>query len=415
MTLYENLCASSLDITTLGFVPDGKLGTSADGEVLFTQSDKIYANGIPVAKDFSDFLGLLCCVDASFLPQMSRWTQLRFGWELEHHSTSKKQQMVRNALRNYFHVPQIRDPYAYIQSLQATPEQSKSPLGTSVSFGNTVWYTTAEKIRTDKPEILLCGRISGQDVLSYYRRWEHIAPDEEQRLLMEASDPFALHFDITATVNGTMLSPKILESTRWDPLADNTHEAAALMQRLGLDREQGWVFLRLHIPYHPKKQKRVRSLSLQLEPKTITVPGPRVTTPTVSPTISICHPITAEHFDLTIHSCTQEGLDPNFLTNPPCFYTRICYYLTPALGEDVFQIIDSVSNDPLRPAPGTTTPHPDPALENAPTAELVEIDEDLPTHIRTAFSARHYKEISKTNWLTRFHFRAAPAAVLTIV
>lgn len=415
MTLYENLCASSLDITALGFVPDGKLGTTPDGKVTFTRDEMILANGVVVAKDFADFLGLLCCVDANILAKASHWTRLRFQRELDRRSVSRKQQMVRNALKNNFHVPDIHDPYGYIRSLQNSPEQPRFALGASASFGKTLWHAKAVDISSDSIAIQVCVEIPGQDVLSFYDRWEGVVPDEEQQLLMDAQDPFALHADIAATLNGTALTPKIAESIRWDPLADNTAEAENLLHRFGLDMEQGWVFLRLQLPYQIKKKKRIRSLSLQLEPKTITVPGPRLTTPMMSDVVSIRHPVTCEPYTFTVHSCTREGLDPNFLTNPPCFYTRLCYYLTPALGEDVFQIFDSLPNDCLLPPPGTSTPCPDPELENAPTAELAEIDENLPTHIRTAFSARHYKEASKVNWMTRFRCVPASSAVLPII
>lgn len=415
MTLFENLCASSLDITALGFVPDEKLGSTPDGKITFHQDGMIFANGMPVAKDFSDFLGLLCCVDADFLALAPHCPRLRFQRELARRSVSRKRQMVRNALKNYFHVPDIQDPYGYIRSLQDKPQPSKSTLGASTPFGKTLWHANSAEILNDRIAVQICVEIFGQDVLSFYDRWEDVRPNEEQKLLMEAQNPFAIHGDITATVNGASLIPAVVEKACWNPLTDNTAEAENLLHRCGLDMEQGWVFLKLHIPYQSKKKKRVRSLSLQLEPKAITVPGPRLTTPMLRDTVSIPHPITGEAYTLTVHSCTQEGLDPNFLTNPPCFYTRLCYDMTPALGEDVFQIFDSQPNDPLLPPPGASAPYPDPELENAPTAELVEIDEGLPTHIRTAFSARHYKETPKVNWMTRFRYTPGSSAVLPIV
>jgi hypothetical protein len=179
--------------------------------------------------------------------------------------------------------------------------------------------------------------------------------------------------------------------------------------------EQGWLFLRLQVPYKRKKKNRIRSLSLNLEPKAVIIPGPRLTTPTQQEAFSIQHPVTGENYILTVDSCTAEGLDPNFLTNPPCFYTRLCYHLTPALAEDTFWMSDHVPNDPLLPPVGVTAPCPDPELENAPTAELAEIDENLPSHIRTVFSSRHYRQTPQVQWQTWFRCTLASPAVLPII
>lgn len=418
MTLYEKLCTSSLDISVLGFVPcqdHSVLGTTPDGKVIFTEESLVCANGVAVAKNFADFLGLLCCADAPLLAQAPNWTCLRFQRELMQQGISRKQQMVRTAVKNSFHPTSIADPYGYIRSLHSIPNPQKSQLDTAVPFGKTIWHAKAAEIHADHAEVWVCVEIPGQDILAYYDCWEGVIPDAEQALLKNAQDPFALHCEVTAIINGVESKSSITEVARWDPLADNDATAAHLLHQFGLDMEQGWVFLQLGVPYQSKKKKRLRSLSLQLDPTTITVPGPRLTTPVFPGEVKIHHPVTRKPYTLTIHSCTQEGLDPNFLTNPPCFYTRMCYYLTPALGEDVFQIFDSVPNDRLLPPPGASVPYPDPELEDAPTAKLAEIDETLPTHIRTAFSARHYKERTKVQWLTRFRYTPAAAAVLSVI
>ena len=418
MTLYEKLCASSLDITDLGFIPcqrDGVLGTTPDGKIAFTSDHEILANGKPIAKDFADFLGLLCCADSDLLAKAPRWTRLRFQREVDRRNISWKQQMVRNALKNCFHPPAIHDPYGYIRSLQRIPTASHASLGASVQFGKSLWHAKEVEIRNDSLEIQVYVEIPGQVVLDFYDPWEGITPDEEQTLRMEAEDPFALHLDITAMINGTEFAPEIVENIRWDPLADNSPDAEDVLHRFGLDMEQGWLFLRLQLPYTRKKKNRIRSLSLYLEPKTVTIPGPRLLTPMAQDSVPILHPVTGKNHNFSVYSYEIEGLDPNFLTNPPCFYTRLCYDLTPALGEDVFRIFDSVPNDRLIPPIGTVAPVSDPDLENVPTAKLAELDENLPAHIRTVFSSRHYKETHRVEWLTQFRCTLASPAVLPII
>jgi hypothetical protein len=84
------------------------------------------------------------------------------------------------------------------------------------------------------------------------------------------------------------------------------------------------------------------------------------------------------------------------------------------MSHDAFQLFDPTPNDRLQTPVGCADPHPDPDLENAPTALLVEPDESLPSHIRTALSARHYRP-QNTTWHTSFRCKRYPDGVLPIV
>jgi hypothetical protein len=216
-------------------------------------------------------------------------------------------------------------------------------------------------------------------------------------------------------VNGSAYPTDRLECHRWDPLADNTPDSTALARSLGLDPEEGWLILKLRIPFKSKKKNRVRSLALHLDPKPVTVPGPHLTTPLALDCTPLRHPITGEVYTFHVHSSTAEELDPNFLTNPPGFYTRLRYYLTPEVPECDFQIFDSVPCDPPMPPPGATVPYPDPETGEHLSADPHFVEERLSSHIRTAFSARHYKKVGKINWLTRFRCTLATPAMLPVI
>ena len=435
MTLYHKLCRSSLDIQDLGFIPctaySGILGTTTDGTIHFCtkegHGETVFAVGektVPVSKNFSDFLGLLyCCKDAKLLSQIPGWTRLRFDRESNRISLSYKQQMIRNALFNCFHPPVIEDAYGYVQSLQSNNAASQNCPGTekssapqvSVAYGDTVWHAKELQILDDGVEVTLCVEIPGQRILNFYDRWEDTTPNVEQLLTMNAEDPFALHVELRAMINGMEQTPDIAEIVRWDPLSDPTADAEKYINQFKLNKEQGWLFLRLRFGRLSKKKKSIRSLVLNLQSKNVTIPGLELVTPMEQNSVSLTHPVTGNTHTLTIHSCTDEGLDPNFLINPPCFYTRLCYSLSPALSTDAFMIFDPLPNDRLRTPLGDTSPYPDEDYENAPTAQLVEADETLPAHVRTVFSARHYDPRRNIRWQTRFCCKLQPDAVLPII
>lgn len=433
MTLYQKLCRSSLDIRELGFIPcspaPDTLGTTSDGAIRFCikedHGEMIFATGeqcFPVARNFADFMGLLyCCKDAKLISHVPDWTRLRFCRELSRVTLTHKQRMVRNGLCNGFHPPLIDDPYAYIQALQTPdpiPEPSSNKAVTSeisVAYGDTLWHVKDLRIHDTGVDVQLCIEIPGQRILAFHDRWDGIEPDEEQLLTMHAANPFALHLELRGMVNGMELKPETMETVHWDPLSDSTAEAKKTLLRYGLNKEQGWIFLLLRFARSLNRKKGIRSLVLSLNSTAVTIPGPRLVTPMAQESVALTHPVTGKVHTFSVHSCSDEGLDPNFLINPPCFYSRLCYSLSPALSTEAFQIFDSLPNDRLRTPIGSTSPYPDEAYENAPTTELVEQDETLPAHIRTAFSSRHYEPKPHVHWQTRFCCKLAPDTVLPII
>lgn len=432
MTLYKKLCYSSLDIRELGFTPcsptPDTLGTTSDGAIRFCikedHGEMIFAVGqqtFPVAKNFADFLGLLyCCKDARLISHGPNWTNLRFYRELNRLNLTYKQRMLRNALFNGFQPPIIDDPYAYIQALQPAPVSDTNSNKTgiaavSVPYGDTIWHVKDLISHDTGLDLQVCIELPGQRILDFHDRWDGMTPDEEDKLTMQAQDPFALHVQLRGMINGMELEPEILKTVRWDPLTDSTAEAKDLLLRYGLTKEQGWLFLSLRFYRQSKKKKNIRSLALNIQSMPVTIPGPRLTTPLAQESVDLTHPVTGNIHTFTVHTYANEGLDPNFLINPPCFYSRLCYSLSPALSTETFQIFDSLPNDRLRTPIGSASPYPDEDYENAPTADLVEPDETLPAHIRTVFSSRHYEPKPHVHWHTRFCCKLAPDAVLPII
>ncbi len=425
MTQYQKLCASSLDTADLGFLTDSAasavLGTDDTRKIRFlNQNNRIIAasedGSYPIADNFNDFLGLLLsCGRTEILCKIPYWTRLRFNRERNRQHHSRKQQMICNALNNCFHPPVIADPYGYVQNLQNKPAIKTQPPTTTVQLGERQWQARNFRILDQDATVDICIRIPGTQIASFYDRWEDICPDKEQQQAKSATDPFALQTRLRATVGGTAIGTEILHQLHWDPLGENSEDAQDALQKLQLDSEDGWVILHLLLQTGKRKKKPIRSLSLELVSETVTIPGPHFTVQDEGTVLSMTHPVSGKEMHLTIHSSADEALDPNFLTNPPCHYTRLCYSVDPPMSQDAFWIFDPIPNDRLLAPVGCADPHPDPDLENAPTAMLAEVNESLPTHIRTAFSSRHYHLQKGITWHTAFCCKRYPDGVLPIV
>lgn len=426
MTQYQKLCDSSLDTTDLGLLIDNAtcpvLGTDETGKYRFINDENrvlAASEGCSclIAENFEDFLGLLLsCGHTEILCNIPHWTRLRFNRERSRKHPSRKQQMICNALKNCFQPPLIADPYGYVQNLQNTsPSLTKQQTTTTVQLGLRQWQARNLQILDMDATLDVCVRIPGSQVVDFYDRWEGIMPDEEQQQEMTATDPFALQTQFRAVTGGNSIGVQILEQLHWDPLSDNSEAAQDALHRLQLDGEDGWIMLRLLLQTGKRKKKPIRSLSLELISETVTIPGPHISAPEQGSHISITHPVSGKALDLSVYSSTLEALDPNFLTNPPCYYTRLCYSMDPPMHHDAFTIYDPAPHDPLQTPPGCTDPHPDPELETAPTSTLAEADDTLPSHIRTAFSARHYHPQINVTWHTAFRCKRYPDGVLPII
>ena len=86
-------------------------------------------------------------------------------------------------------------------------------------------------------------------------------------------------------------------------------------------------------------------LTLNAEP--ISIPGQRFIAPKSGESVTITHPLTGFKHTLTVTSQTREALDPNFLSNHPCCYTRLGFTLEPAIGKEWFTVMDCDPGDPV--------------------------------------------------------------------
>ena len=67
--------------------------------------------------------------------------------------------------------------------------------------------------------------------------------------------------------------------------------------------------------------------------------------------MSFTHPATGQVHTLRVIAQTREALDPNFLSNHPCCYTRLSFSLDPQLDAELFSIVDCDPGDPFESGP----------------------------------------------------------------
>ena len=96
------------------------------------------------------------------------------------------------------------------------------------------------------------------------------------------------------------------------------------------------------------------------------------------------HPGTGLEHSLTVLSLSNEALNPNFLTNHPCFYTRLSYALEPSISPENFRVVDRDPSDPWE------------GYQDDPAAVIYA--DRKPDPGRYALSSLHYEPQESVRW-----------------
>ena len=344
----------------------------------------------PVAASMKDFLGLLVvCRDASVIMGAYRWSSRRFAEKIQAVNMDFKRNAVLRALANTYGVPQIEDPYAYISAMREDFDYQSLPLhpdyyewcpirpGTPkwrVGFG-TGFADYCEKNRAgqempiarhfgwDKenwcvPSIYLCDvgivvdsylEVDGETVDAFMAKWGSTPVEElsiEDQMLRELDDPMDVEVVGTLNVNDHVLPRRQTISLVWNPRTENSWQARRTLEHYGLDREKGYL-LRREFFLRRGNNPPIRTMQLGLSAEPMSIPGQRFVAPKTGESIMITHPISGMEHRLTVTSQTREALDPNFLSNHPCCYTRLVFSLDPPIGKELFAVMDCDPGDPV--------------------------------------------------------------------
>lgn len=347
----------------------------------------------PVARSMAEWIGLiLSCGHAGVIAGTYALSRVQFLRQIQTVRPDYKTRSVLRALENTYHPPKISDPYGYILDLQASFDHSALPLHPSyyewcpirpgglrwnVGFGKGFfeWCDKAkagqemaldrhfqwEDERWQVPAVYLCEdgivvdsvlAVSGEAMIAFDEKWGAKSADMlsvEEQMRRALDDPLGVQATGSLLVNGRPAPLKKSFVLRWDPVGDNDWSARRTLEHYGLDREKGYL-LRRECFLRKGKNPPIRSLELQLEAAPVQVPGQRFNAPENGKTLDFTDPSTGQVHTLKVLSQTRESLDPNFLSNHPCCYTRLNFTLDPPISPEEFQIVDC---DPGDPFPGS--------------------------------------------------------------
>lgn len=391
------------------------------GETVFSV-DPLAAPGeniLPVAGSFSDFLGLiLACKDTAPIRLAGGWTRRKFEEIVERLPLSMKQRSVLRALENTYHPPRITDPYGHIRSIQAnfdykslplhpdydehcayrpgpiqwrvcftdsffpSPSAGRNckevPIGKSFSLGSEKWHI---------PAIYTCDKGYIVDCCA------EIPP--------EGHNPFVA---AALRIGSSTIHNYTETSLLWDPDADCDWTARRAVEHYALDPDKAWVIRRYRFSHRRKKNAPAFSLSITLMPQPVKLSGPCFTVSGEADTVEFTHPVTGTVHTLSVKSYSREALDPNFLYDPPCYYTSMSYSLSPELEESRFTIQDTVESDALRQPRNASSPEAVIGAADGPTAVFFPVPKGK--H-HAVVSSLHYEPADKVVWQMVFREKVA--------
>lgn len=344
----------------------------------------------PVAANMADFLGLLCaCRDAGILLNAYRWSSRRFDEKVAAVVKNMRRNAVLRSIANTYKVTDIADPYGYIAKIQDSFDYSALPLHPDyyewcpirpgalkwdVGFG-TGFADYCEKKRAGQelsvnrnfnwadekwcvPAIYLCDNgivvdtymeVRTDKIDEFMENWGDKPAEAlsiEDQMLRELDDPLDIEVLGALEVNDRLIPRRQTISLVWNPRTENTWQARRTLEHYKLDREKGYL-LRREFFLRRSNNPPIRTMRLSLAAEPVSIPGQRFIAPKPGEGISVTNPMTGFEHRISITSVTREALDPNFLSNHPCCYTRLGFSIEPQIGKEWFSIMDCDPGDPV--------------------------------------------------------------------
>lgn len=384
----------------------------------------------PVANSLCDFIGLLtACKHAVPICNAYRWSRSLFRKTVQSIRPDYRCRSILRALENTYHPHPISDPYLYIRSIQQGFDYTALPLHPDyfewcpIRPGNLKWevgfgtgfsewcekgkagqeLSIRRNFRWQKEEwsiaaVYLCEegivvdsflQVSPESLTQFHQKWDHrTGLSIEEQMLRDLDDPLNIPAKGTLLVNDRIVPLKSSSFLRWDPTLDNPWNARRTLDYYGLDREKGYL-LRRESFLRRGKNPPIRTMELKLEVAPAAVPGQRFVSPAPGESLSFRHPASGQMHTLKVVSLTREALDPNFLSNHPCCYTRLVYTLDPAISGDCFSIVDCDAGDQ--------------AATNSPAASL--LTGKIPSAGQFAVSSLRYTPADSITWRMIFRHK----------
>ena len=342
----------------------------------------------PVARTLAEFIRLLHdCRNAELIYMAYQWSRSLFNEKVSAIRPDYKMRSVLRALENTYHPPVISDAYGYIMALQQEFDYQSLPLhpdyfewcpvrpgaprwdvGMNTAFGNYCDRSDAgtelnvnreftwQGEKWNIPAIYLCENgivvdsymeVSPARLAKFQQIWGGIDPDilsVEDQMRRQLEDPLKVDAVGKLTVNGKEAPRRPLHSILWNPGAENSWQARRTLEHYGLSRENGYL-LRREIFLRKSNNPPIRNMDLLLCAEPVSVPGQRLIAPKNGETMDFIHPVTGDAYTLRVISQTRESLNPNYLSNDPCCYTRLNFTTDPTIPRELLTIADCDPGD----------------------------------------------------------------------
>lgn len=352
----------------------------------------------PVAENMLQFIGLLCtCRDASLISDAYRWSELFFNAKVASKKIGLKARSVLKALENIYHPQPIQDPYRCIIELQNSFDYTKLPLHAkyfewcpvrpgipqwTVSFDSNFadfcnkndaskelavtrqfqwndenWCVPAIYLNENGIVVDSYLEMPAEKIQAFMEKWGSKSKGLciEEKTNRDLENPLIVPAKGLLTVNNKSIACRKSFEVSWNPYVENPWNVRRTLEHYGLDRNKGYL-LRRDCFLRKGNQNTIRTIEFALSSRPVSVPGPRFLAPDAGKSITFKHPETQTEHTLTVVSQIREALDPNFLSNHPCCYTRLHYTLTPSIHRDWFQVVDCDPGDLPYDADQTTVP-----------------------------------------------------------
>lgn len=430
------------------------------GETVFTVSPMNEPGEYvhPIARSWEDLLRLLlACGDMAALEQAHGWSRERFDAFLAEYPPTGEQQAVLDAIRETSGLESMKDPYGYIQDIQAgfdygelrfseeyydlvpdAPKQAwkvtyhggfwgqdgeggkEIPIGKHFRWGGYSWFIPALYACEDGIVADFCVEIAPEKVRAFLDKWYPVIGTDprisrEVREQVEAENPMELpHYRATLTIDGIQLTLKGSSGIQWIPEdclpgeMENSPESWDVISHYGLDPSRGWAFRRCRFPW--EQEREIQNLSLELDPTPQAIPGILFSTPNVGDEIRFTHPVYGTEHLLTVTGREQAQLEKNSFDNMwelPTHYTKFTYTLSPDLSNRQLTIRDTAQSDEPRPFSDLSERLDGAASigiiggSDGPTA-VIFTRKDEP-NVHSACSALHFEPVEDVTWQMVFH------------
>ncbi len=359
----------------------------------------------PVARNFSDFLGLIkACNGTAAIEQAHQWSKSAFDDFVNNSEPDTEKLELLKKIAEKLPFEDISDPYSYINQIQSSFDYSKikfnsdyyellpddllpEPYEWKVYFDEGFWKhrsksRAGEEIRINKkfewdnevwhiPSVYKCSKglvidfcieILPEKVKAFMEKWLFVLQygnnlDRATRDLIDSENPLELHFIAKFILNGSEIRNQSGCSINWLPDncrpadVENTKESKRIIDHYGLDDTRAWVFYRMSVNYNTTKKPQLNSLDIRLQQHLRSFYSERFSAPAVGSSVEIKHPLRNEKYILTVMDIEKQKVEKMPMDDAwelPTKYTAMSYTLSPNLIKAGFSVVDCLDSDQPR-------------------------------------------------------------------